>query len=84
MVGHVQVHPSFNVHITGNNAQPTSFSLTDGVSQPITLDSGPFTVREGHVPALVREIILIGIVSKLTIFFRSLKVTRLYFSKMRC
>ena len=33
--------PSFNLHITGNNAQPTSFSLTDGVSQPIALDSGP-------------------------------------------
>ena len=41
-----RVLPLLTVHITGNNAQPTSFSLTDGVSQPITLDSGPFTVRE--------------------------------------
>ena len=42
-------NPSFNVQVTGNNAQTTSFSLSNGGSQSVTLGRGSFTVREDSV-----------------------------------
>ena len=39
-------NPSFNVQVTGNNAQTTSFSISNGGGQSVTLGGGSFTVRE--------------------------------------
>ena len=39
-------NPSFNVQVSGNNPSPSSFSLTDGGSQSVTLGSGQFNVAE--------------------------------------
>jgi hypothetical protein len=41
---------SFNVQVTGNNAQPSSFSLSNGNSQAVGLKSGSFTVSEDSTP----------------------------------
>jgi hypothetical protein len=41
---------SFNIQVTGNNPQPTSFSLSNGNSQAVGLESGTFTVTEGQIP----------------------------------
>ncbi len=43
-------NPSFNVQVTGNNAQPTSFSISNGGSQSIILGGGSFTVSEDSTP----------------------------------
>jgi hypothetical protein len=43
-------NPSFNVQVTGNNPQPSSsFSLSNGASQAVTLGAGAFTVSEDSV-----------------------------------
>ena len=39
-------NPSFNVQVTGNNAQTTSFSISNVGGQSVTLGGGSFTVRE--------------------------------------
>ena len=39
-------NPSFNVQVTGNNSQTTSFSISNGGSQSVTLGGGSFIVRE--------------------------------------
>lgn len=41
---------SFNVQVTGNNAQPSSFSISNGNSQAVGLKSGSFTVSEDSTP----------------------------------
>jgi len=38
--------PSFNVQVTANNAQTTSFSISNGGSQSVTLGGGSFIVRK--------------------------------------
>ena len=38
--------PSFNAQVTGNNAQTTSFSISNWCGQSVTLGGGSFTVRE--------------------------------------
>jgi len=37
---------TFNVQITGNNPQPSSFSISDPQNQTVTLGPGSFTVSE--------------------------------------
>jgi|SRR5690348_326818 hypothetical protein len=37
---------TFNVQITGNNPQPSSFSISDSQNQTVTLAPGSFTVSE--------------------------------------
>jgi hypothetical protein len=37
---------TFSIQVTGTNPQPSSFSLTDGGSQIVTLGPGSFTVIE--------------------------------------
>jgi hypothetical protein len=44
--------PSFNVQVTGSNPRPSSFSLSNGGSQSVTLDSGSFSVVESPKPGV--------------------------------
>jgi hypothetical protein len=41
---------SFNVQVSGNNPNPSTFSLTNGGIQSVALGSGTFTVTEGSTP----------------------------------
>jgi hypothetical protein len=41
---------SFSVQVTGNNPNPSSFTLSNGQSQSVTLGPGSFTVNEVPVP----------------------------------
>jgi hypothetical protein len=40
---------TFTITVTGNNPQPSSFTLTGGGHQGVTLGPGTFTVTEAHV-----------------------------------
>ena len=42
--------PIFNIQVSGNNPNPSSFPLTDGGSQSVTLGSGQFSVVETPTP----------------------------------
>ena len=42
--------PSFGVQVSGNNPNPSSFSLTDGGSQSVALGAGQFNVVETPTP----------------------------------
>jgi hypothetical protein len=44
---------AFNVQITGNNPQPSSFSVSDTQSQTVILDPGSFTVSEVPVAGFI-------------------------------
>jgi hypothetical protein len=40
---------TFSITVTGNNPQPSSFTLSGGGHQAVTLGTGTFTVTEAHV-----------------------------------
>jgi hypothetical protein len=39
---------TFSISVTGNNPQPSSFTLSGGQTQDVTLGPGTFTVTEAH------------------------------------
>jgi hypothetical protein len=38
----------FSITVTGNNPKPSTFTLAQGESQPVTLGPGSFTVHESN------------------------------------